>query len=373
MFSLRNCVAWVVVASWVGIGAVRGVSAPALAPEPLQSFAGMSPIDAHMHVFEETAELQAFLSKYDLHLLDILVVDNRDPFYKDFSTQLRQADHVIQGNPGRAALCTTFDPYGFERPGFAQHAIQQLNEDFAGGAVAVKIYKTIGMQIQKKNGTYLMPDDPVFAPVYQDIAAQHRTVVAHLAEPTSAWLPPDPASPDFNYYKSHPEEYAYAHPSWPAKEAILAARDHMLQQNPQLRVVGAHLGSMELDVDEIARRFDRYPNFAVDTAARVPYLMLQPRAKVRAFLIKYQRRVLYATDKELMPHGDTARELAGLRRDYERDWKYFSTGEPSVFMGHRVTGLALPAPVLRRLYHDNAMEWFPGILDQARQSSARVR
>ncbi len=333
----------------------------------------MSPIDAHMHVFEETPGLQAFLSQYDLHLLDILVVDNRDPFYKDFSGQLRQANRVIQGNPGRAALCTTFDPYDFEKPGFAQRAIRQLNENFAAGAVAVKIYKTIGMQIQKKNGAYLMPDDPVFAPIYQDIAAQHRTVVAHLAEPTSAWLPPDPASPDYDYYKSHPEEYAYAHPTWPAKEAILAARDHVLQQNPQLRVVGAHLGSMELDVDEIARRFDRYPNFAVDTAARVPYLMLQPREKVRAFLIKYQGRVLYATDKEIMPHSETARELAGLRRDYERDWKYFSTSETLVYMGHTVRGLALPASVLRRLYHDNAVQWFPGILDQGKQSPASLR
>ena len=325
MYFWMRCLAIVTVASGAAFGAMLGLSTPGSAPDAMQSFARIGPIDAHMHVFEETPALQAFLAQYHLHLLDIVVIDNRDPFYKDFSRQLRQVNNVIQGNPGRVALCTTFDPYGFEKPGFAESAIRQLNDNFAAGAVAVKIYKTIGMQIQKKNGAYLMPDDPVFAPIYQDIADHHRTVVAHLAEPTSAWLPPDPASPDYDYYKSHPEEYAYAHPAWPAKEAILAARDHLLQENPHLRVVGAHLGSMERNVDDIARRFDQYPNFAVDTAARVPYLMLQPREKVRAFLIKYQARVLYATDKEMMPHADTGKDLADLRGEYERDWKYFST------------------------------------------------
>jgi predicted TIM-barrel fold metal-dependent hydrolase len=225
------------------------------------------------------------------------------------------------------------------------------------------------MQIQKKNGAYLMPDDPVFSPIYKDIAAHHRTVVAHLAEPTSAWLPPDPKSPDYDYYQTHPEEYAYAHPKWPSKEAILAARDHLLQQNPNLKVVGAHLGSMELSVDEIAKRFDRYPNFAVDTAARAPYLMLQPREKVRAFLIKYQTRVLYATDLDMLPEANTAKKLAAWKANYEQDWKYFSTSETFDYMGHKVTGLALPEPVLRNLYHDNAVQWFPGILEDRTKST----
>jgi predicted TIM-barrel fold metal-dependent hydrolase len=212
-----------------------------------------------------------------------------------------------------------------------------------------------------------MADDPVFKPIYEDIAAHNRTVIAHLAEPTSSWQAPNPSSLDYEYYKGHPGEYAYTHPEWPTKEAILAARDRLLEENPKLRVVGAHLGSMELDVDEIAKRFDRYPNFAVDTAARVPYLMLQPRGKVRDFLIKYQDRVLYGTDFEMMPNTDVKKGLAMLENIYAQDWKYFATDETFEYKGRKVTGLKLPASVLRKLYHDNAVQWFPGIL--AKQSS----
>jgi hypothetical protein len=329
---------------------------------PLQDFADVHPIDAHVHVYVETPALNAFLLRNNLHFVDIVVLDDRDPFYKSFQAQYGPAQSLARGSKGHVAVCTSFSPYDFEQPGFADRAIRQLNENFKQGAVAVKIYKTIGMEIKKKDGTYLMPDDPVFQPIYQDIAAQNRTVIAHLAEPTSCWQPPNPSSPDFDYYKGHPEEYAYAHPEWPSKEAILAARDRMLKQNPKLRVVGAHLGSMEVDVDEIAKHFDQYPNFAVDTAARVQYLTLQPSPKVRKFLIKYQDRVLYGTDTEIMPDSNVDKVLSDLQDTYALDWKYFATKETFDYKGHKVTGLALPKPVLRKLYHENAVHWFPGIL-----------
>jgi Amidohydrolase len=330
----------------------------------MKGFAAISPIDAHAHVFDESPALNAFLLRYDLHLLDIAVLDDRDPdpLSNDLQFQLREARKVLLGSSGHVALCTTFSPYNFEDPGFAQGSIRQLNENSAQGAVAVKIYKTIGMEIKKKDGSYLMADDPVFKLIYQDIANHNRTIVAHLAEPTSAWQPPNPDSPDYDYYKNHPREYAYAHPEWPSKEAILTARDQMLKENPKLRVVGAHLGSMEVDVDEIAKRFDRYPNFAVDTAARVPYLMLQPRDKVRNFLIKYQDRVLYGTDLGMIPNADVAKELREWQDTYTQDWKYFATSETIEYRGHKIIGLDLPPDVLRKLYHGNAVQWFPGIL-----------
>ena len=336
----------------------------------LSSFAAVDPIDAHVHVYTDDFRLNTFLKQYNLHFLDIAVIDDRDPFYKALQPQLHNALLLVHSSGGHTSLCTTFSPYDFEKPGFSQRVIRQLNENFSEGAVAVKIYKTIGMEIKKTGGGYLMPDDPVFKQIYLDIAAHNRTVIAHLAEPTSCWLPPDPASVDYEYYRQHPGEYAYQHPEWPSKAAILAARDHMLEENPKLRVVGAHLGSMELDVNEIAKRFDLYPNFAVDTAARVPYLMLQPREKVRAFLIKYQDRVLYGTDVEILPGNDVEASLNHLKNTYARDWKYFATDEICEYQGKKIQGLGLPPSVLRKLYHDNAVRWFPEMRKSGRSPTA---
>ena len=326
----------------------------------LASFSALAPIDAHVHLYKDDPAFGTLLKRLNLRVLDIAVIDDRDPYGKGLEPQRSDILKVVHVTAGRAVFCTTFSPYDFEDRGFAQQTIRQLDADFAKGAIAVKIYKVMGMEMKSKAGKYVMPDDPAFEPIYQSIAAHNRTVVAHIAEPDSCWQPPNPASPDYEYYKQHPEEYAYAHPEWPSKAAILAARDHFLAENPKLRVVGAHLGSMETDVNEIARRFDRYPNFAVDTAARIVYLTLQPRDKVRAFLIKYQDRVLYGTDLVVMPKDDTEKALAEWNNTYARDWKFFATNQTVEFEGRKVQGLELPEPVLRKLYHDNAVRWIPG-------------
>ena len=334
---------------------------PVLPPTPdLASFSALAPIDAHVHLYKDDPAFGAFLKRLNLRVLDIIVIDDRDPFGKGLEPQRSDVLKVVHVTAGRAIFCTTFSPYEFEDPGFAQRTIRQLDADFEKGAVAVKIYKVMGMEMKSKAGKYVMPDDPAFEPVYQSIASHNRTVVAHIAEPDSCWQPPNTASPDYTYYKEHPEEYAYAHPEWPSKAAILQARDHFLAENPKLKVVGAHLGSMETDVDEIAKRFDRYPNFAVDTAARIEYLMMQPRDKVRTFLTKYQDRVLYGTDLVVMPKDDTEKALAEWNDTYARDWKFFATKETLEVKGRKVQGLELPEPVLRKLYHDNAVRWFPG-------------
>jgi hypothetical protein len=89
--------------------------------------------------------------------------------------------------------------------------------------------------------------------------------------------------------------------------------------------------------------------------------MIQPREKVRAFLIKYQDRVLYATDLVVMPEDEPAGAVQRLEDEYARDWKYFATGETLDYHGQKIRGLALPNSVLRKLYHDNAIKWVPGI------------
>jgi hypothetical protein len=329
----------------------------------LKGFAQIQPIDTHTHIYKDDPKLNALIERLNLRSVNICVIDDRDPDFKGLEPQRTEVLKVRQGTHGRAAFCTTFSPYAFEEPGFSARAIRQLNGDFAQGAVAVKIYKVMGMEMKSKTGKWVMADDPAFEPIYRDISSQNRTLIAHLAEPDSCWQPPNPASPDYSYYKEHPGEYAYAHPEWPSKKAILAARDHLLSANPKLRVVGAHLGSMETNVDDIARRLDLYPNFAVDMAARIPYFMLQPRDKVRAFLLKYQDRVLYATDLVVFPRSKTEDTLTEFRNTYARDWKFFATDEKVEYIGHMYDGLALPHTVLRKLFHDNAVRWFPGLVN----------
>jgi predicted TIM-barrel fold metal-dependent hydrolase len=152
----------------------------------------------------------------------------------------------------------------------------------------------------------------------------------------------------------------YGKPGAPVKEDILAARDRVLARYPGLRVVGCHLGSDEDDLTRLAGRLDTYPNFAVDTAARIRYFARGDREHVREFLIRYQDRILYATDFSL--RGDNAATAArSLQATHDRDWSFFAGGDKMEYAGGTTQGLALPEAVLRKLFRDNAVRWLPGI------------
>jgi predicted TIM-barrel fold metal-dependent hydrolase len=340
-------------------------NAPDSDSDLLQAFAALDPIDTHVHAFKTDPEITDLMTRLRLHILDICVADTHG-IYAELDTETARAKAFVHASPGHARLCVTFDPFGFRQKDFARKTIEQIRQEFAQGAVAVKIWKNIGMELQTPTGQYVMPDDPAFEPIYRAIAKDNKTLIAHVAEPSSCWQPPNPDSPDYDYYKENPQWYMYLHPDHPRKEVIIAARDHLLAANPTLRVVGAHLGSMETEVDEIAKRFDRYPNFAVDTAARMEYLMIQPREKVRNFLIKYQTRVLYGTDLEFLTDESTADALKDWQETYARDWKFLATNETLEFRGRKVQGLQLPEPVLHRIFHDNAVQWIPGIASSSK-------
>ena len=210
----------------------------------LAQFTALDPIDTHAHILQNAPAFFAMLHKLNLHVLDIVVATT--PGQKTLDEKRERAWHFVRASDGHATLCTTFDPFLFAQRDFAKTAIAEINHDFDEGAVAVKIWKTIGEQVRDRNGRYLMADDPVFQPIFTDIASRNKTLVAHLADPDSIWQAPNPQSPDYSYYHTEsPEWYMYKRPNAPSKEAILLARDHVLARNPHLRVVGAHLGSME--------------------------------------------------------------------------------------------------------------------------------
>jgi len=324
-------------------------------------FTSLEPIDAHTHIGQTSPAFVAMLEHLHMHVLDILYVDDASAYRTSLDRQRQDALNFIAASKGYATLCTTFDPFPINSVNFSQNAIGALDEDFARGAVAAKVWKNIGMEIKNARGRFAMLDDPLFEPIYQDITARRKTLIIHAGAVDAAWQPDHPASPRSNYFEANPQWDMSKIPDAPQKKDILQARDHLLSMNPDLLVVGAHFGSMTEHLDELGTRLDRYPNFAVDTAARVQLLVTQPREKVRAFLLKYQDRILYGTDLRFESgNGDqVAREWEYL---YALDWRYFATDDTFVYYGHPVEGLNLPHPVLKKLYHDNAVHWIPGIV-----------
>jgi hypothetical protein len=318
-------------------------------------------IDTHVHIHRDAPAISTALKESKWRGLDIVVCPASSDETFDLDAKLRDTLKVQRDSGGVLAWASTFDARGFESPGFTDRTISRLQQSFKDGAIGVKIWKNIGMAIKSKSGAYLLPDDPALLPIYEAIQAAGRTLIAHMAEPNAAWMPLDDKNPEFRYYSNNPQWHMFGKAGGPDKEAILAARDRVLARYPKLTVVGCHLGSHEDDLKQLAKRLDRYPNFAVDTAARIRYFARGDREQVRDFLTRYQDRILYATDVSLR-EGDVAAAARSFQTTHDRDWKFFAQGETMDYDGRPTRGLALPDAVLRKIFRENALRWLPGFV-----------
>ncbi len=319
-------------------------------------------IDAHVHIRTANPEILEFSQKEKFKLITLCTSSNSSEFIKeqlDFAIKQRaKYTHTL-------AYVTTFSMERFCEQGWQEEVINKLKKDFENGAIGVKIWKDIGMTFRDSLGNFIMIDDARFNPIFEFITRENKTVIAHLGEPKNCWMPIDSMTVigDRNYYAEHPQYHMYKHPDYPSYEDHINARDRWLAKNPDMRIVGAHLGSLEWNVDELAKRLDKYPNFSVDMAARICHFQVQDSKKVHDFIVKYQDRLMYATDFGITDNSNLEEAVAELKQDWRGDWRYFTTKDEitSPKVTNSFKGLGLDEEVLRKIYYENALEWFHGV------------
>ncbi|MGH9338376.1 MAG: amidohydrolase family protein [Acidobacteriota bacterium] len=336
--------------------------------EPAPPFEAIPKIDVHSHIFEDIPELAEMLRQNNLRIINVC---NRGNNRELLAGMEEVAERLFEKYGGVLPFGSTFDLTRVNEEAYSEEVIDWLDDSFEAGAVLVKIWKNVGMEIKTVDGTFILPDDPVFDPIYAHLARQGKPLLAHLAEPLDAWLPLNPESPHYGYYSNNPEWHLYGKEEFPSHADLIAARDHILEKHPDLIVIGAHVGSLEHDVDEAARRLDRYPNFYVETSARLLNLALQPTDKVRDFFIKYQDRILYGLDRSRNAVRDGAysqEERLNFVRDlearYRLDYQFYAGAGPMEYRNRKIQSLNLPIEVLEKFYYKNAQRLMPTLARQ---------
>jgi len=328
----------------------------------MQDFERVPKYDAHVHYnVDDPAFLQ--LARSDGFELMTINVD-----YPDFPPIAEQRTIALaqhRADPARVHWAATFSMKGFGTPGWAGQVDAGLRQAVAQGATAVKIWKNVGMVEKDAQGRLIMLDNPGLAPVATQVQALDVALIGHQGEPHNCWLPLAQMTTenDREYFSHHPQYHMYLHPDQPSYEDQMAARDRFVAAHPQLRFVGAHMASLEYDVDRLAAFLDRFPNASVDLAARmgqVQYQSVRDRQKVRDFFIRYQDRLLYGTDLTFEPGGDPVEFKRSADAVWRSDWRYLATDETQHIdtVKADVPGLALPRAVIDKIYYRNAVREF---------------
>ena len=334
-------------------------------------FARARKFDAHSHANVVDPTLLAIARRDGFEILSI----NVD--YPDFPPLAKQAAVSMamrSRDPARFKFATTFSMKGFGEPGWTERTNRALDAAFARGAIAVKVWKNVGMVATDERGQRVFLDDPRFDGVMEHLQRRGIPLIAHQGEPRNCWLPLDQMTTenDRRYFRDHPEYYMFLHPEEPSYETLMAARDRFVARHPRLAFDGAHMGSLEWSVDELGRFLDRYPNAVVDLAARLSNLQVQSNAdpaKVRAFFIRYQDRILYGTDLTDSPPDPHARaQNPPAANDFAKqadtvwraDWRYLATPLSQKVEAIRADapGLNLPRSVIDKIYWKNAKRFF---------------
>lgn len=319
-------------------------------------------IDAHFHYNSPDIRYMEFAIAENFSIMSPNV-DAGQPI----DEQLEISTKLKQQFPGRFAFLGTFPVDSFGKPEFADQIIRRIDLCMKAGASGIKIWKNIGMVLKDSTGKYIMADDPAFDPVFRYLEEQHIPLMAHLGEPRNCWLPLEEMTlgNDRSYFQEHPQYHMFLHPEAPSYEDQINARDSLLKRYPGIDFTGAHLGSLEWSVDELAKRLDLYPHFNVDLTARIGHLQYQSvkdYEKVRQFMIRYQDRLMYGTDAGVDP-GDTNFEskTKSLHRGWLADWIYLATDSLVTVrdLGDAgVKGIKLPAEVIDKIYFKNAEHFF---------------
>lgn len=334
--------------------------------DPAPSFEHMIKIDIHVHVFDDMPECADMLRRINMRAVNICIYGNQPALLEPAE---QRAEMIYRKYRPSFFFASTFDLTRRNEPAYAQQVAAWLDKSFDAGAVFTKLWKEVGMELKTPTGTYLMPDDPRFDPIYDHLAKRGKPLMAHVADPIEAWLPLDPNNAHYDYYTKNPQWHAYGRDGFPTHAEIIAARDEILAKHPRLIVIAAHLASLEHDLSQLAERLDRFSNLYVDVAARTHVLQRYPAQKVRAFFLKYQDRILYGTDTDAFtPEGEPPAEkrlafAKKMEEAYRADFIYYAAKGKNRAGRNDIECLSLPNEVLEKFYHKNAQRLMPALAE----------
>lgn len=269
---------------------------------------------------------------------------------------------------GRVTVFTTLSYADARYPDYGARMTAALRRAHAMGARGLKIAKVLGLGLARPDGTLMAVDDPGLDPVFEAAGELGMPVAIHSGDPRAFWLPVDA--------KNERKEELEAHPGWseygqdvPSFDQILAQLERRVARHPKTTFISVHFGNCAEDPKRVAGWLRKYPNLYIDTAARIPEIGRHSPDEMRAFFVEFQDRILYGSDlgvgaePEPLFLGSEGKQPAGPKdeeRFFSASRRYFETADkdfehPTPIQGNwKISGVALPEPVLRKIYGDNA-------------------
>ena len=256
-------------------------------------------------------------------------------------------------------------------PEFFDKAPDMLEKAVMAGAIALKNIKELGLYAKDYEGKLIAIDDPRLFPIWERAEKLGIPVAFHIGDPVAFFRPWAPDNERWEELKLHPEWSFSDRSKYPALETLFTQAKNVFGKFNKVQFVAAHVAGFSENIRKVGRWLDEIPNLSVDIAARLGELGKHPAREGNAFFNKYQDRIMFGTDMQFWIDGDI--QGAGICRDFTREenkhfydihWRYLQTLDqqfehPTPIQGTwEIDGIGLQAPVLQKIYWDNAYRFY---------------
>ncbi len=269
--------------------------------------------------------------------------------------------------PGRFVQYMNLDYAEWDKPDFADIAVGQVEEGVRLGASGFKEFKRLGLYLRDKKGQLIKIDDPKLDPMWTRLGELGMPVSIHVADPRAFWLPYNEENERWDELRDH-KSWWFGDPSkFPPREDLLAALERVITRHPDTTFVAVHFANNAEDLAWVDKQLDAHPNMMADLAARIPEIGRHDPSEVRRIFIKHQDRILFATDFQVYDHltlGSGGKGPPPTDEDaisfFDKHWRWLETLDKDFphmtpIQGNwTISGIGLPADVLRKIYFGNA-------------------
>ena len=328
-------------------------------------------IDLHQHIDCTTQRLTRAVKIMDaagvgigVNLTAGTVTPSSNGAPSEFEQNKKLADTLF---PGRFLQYVNLDYADWDQPDFSARAVKQIEEGYRLGAAGFKEWKRLGLYLKDGKGQLLKVDDPKLDPVWERCGELGMPVSIHVADPKAFWLPYDSHNERWKELKDHRSWWFGDSNKFPPWKDLLEALNRVIARHPKTTFVCVHFANNAEELEWVDQSLGRYPNMMADLAARIPEIGRHDPEQVRRLFIKYQDRILFATDFQVLDRlilGSSGNERPPTDADAEvffaKEWRWLETRDRDwphmtpIQGDWTISSIGLPESVLRKVYFDNA-------------------
>ena len=317
-------------------------------------------IDVHSHHWDmPIQDLSTLVSEMDSLNMAYLInlsgsglatfFGKQDLMEKNLTSSIK---NVKENFPKRFGVFFNINFNRIDDENFKRNTTLLINDAVNQGAIGLKVYKNLGLNLRDSKGKRVPVDDERLSFIWEECAKLNIPVLIHSGEPKAFFDPIDKFNERWLHAREKPNSFRSSD-QYPAFDKVMLEQHNMFRKHSKTTFINAHFGWYANDLSKLSKILDELQNVSVEFGAVINELGRQPRA-AKKFFIEYQDRILFGKDIYKKDEYyiyfrvlETSDEYIQYYRKRHGLWRLY--------------GMGLPDDVLKKIYYENALKMFPSI------------